>query len=514
MRAVGVRLSPILTAWRGHLVRQGFIRVITILAGSVLSSSAIAAQPIDTAEKWRRASELMQAEKPAEAIPLYRELVTAFPRDPSFGVNLAIAQYKAHLYRDAIAECDALLKLQPKLFSAWLFLGASQLDLGDSASAATALQKAVDLNPEDRNARLMLADAMLAQDRYAQAAGQYEQAGRVMLDNPRILFGLNRSYEALATAAYDQLESAAANSPEVLALNGDFEVERKQFAHALQRYRQALAARPLFPGVHESVALIYEKTGHPDWALAERHKRQQAALECTSPSPECKFAGGHLREIATASASTPNEIYWQARAFLRLAQQAYERLQELPPSREKFEAAARVDERSAQWPEAATAWKEALKLSPGNTQIVQKLALASCRNNDCASVLPVLRDAITREASSAQLNFLYGVALGGTQDAQRALPYLEASVRLDGSLLDARAALGEAYLEAGEAERAIPQLERAIADDADGSRHYQLARAYQSAGKQERSAAVLREYREILARREATKEDDDRITPP
>ena len=59
------------------------------------------------------------------------------------------------------------------------------------------------------------------------------------------------------------------------------------------------------------------------------------------------------------------------------------------------------------------------------------------------------------------------------------------AVRLDGSLLEARAALGEAYLEAGETQRAIPELEKAIAEDADGSRHYQLARAYQSTGQQE-----------------------------
>jgi len=491
------------------------IGAISILVGCVLLGrpSSIVAQPGDTAEKWQRANELMQAGKPAEAISLYRELAAASPRDPSFGVNLAIAQYKAHLYRDAIKECDAVLKLQPKLFSAWLFLGASELELGDSASAATALQKALDLRPEDPNAGMMLADAMLAQERYAEAAARYEQIGRVMLDNPRVLLGLDRSYEALAIAAYDRLQSAAPHSAEFLALNGDFEVARKQFARALQQYRQALAARPSFPGVHESVALIYEKTDHPDWAMAERQK-QVAALACSSPSPECEFAAGRLREIATASASTPNEIYWQARVFLSLAQQAYARLQELPPSRERFEAAAQVDERSGQWPEAAAAWREALKLAPENTQIAQKLALASCRNNDCASVLPVLRDAITREPSSARINFLYGVALGGTRDARRAVPYLEAAVRLDGNLLDARAALGEAYLEAGEAERAIPQLERAIADDADGSRHYQLARACQSAGKPERSAAVLREYREILKRREATKEDDDRITPP
>ena len=184
-------------------------------------------------------------------------------------------------------------------------------------------------------------------------------------------------------------------------------------------------------------------------------------------------------------ASMPDEMYWQARAFLRLSQQAHERLQELPPSREKYESAARIDERSGRWPEAAAAWKEALKLAPGSRKIAQKLALASCRSNDCVSALPVLRDALVRDPSSAELNFLYGLALSGARDARRALPYLEAAVRLDGSLLEARAALGEAYLEAGETQRAIPELEKAIAEDADGSRHYQLARAYQSTGQQE-----------------------------
>src|SRR5579863_4720634 len=109
---------------------------IVIGAGVLLGSqSSIVAQPGDAADKWRRANELVQAGKPEQAIPLYRELAAAFPQDPSFGVNLAIAQYKAHLYRDAIEECEALLKLQPNLFSAWLFLGASQLELDDAASA-------------------------------------------------------------------------------------------------------------------------------------------------------------------------------------------------------------------------------------------------------------------------------------------------------------------------------------------------------------------------------------------
>src|SRR5579863_4855509 len=117
--------------------RSRLFRIIVVLAGGVLlgAQSSMMAQSSDAADKWRRANDLMQAGKPDQAIPLYRELAAAFPRDTSFGINLAIAQYKAHLYRDAIEECGALLKLQPKLFSAWLFLGASELELDDAASA-------------------------------------------------------------------------------------------------------------------------------------------------------------------------------------------------------------------------------------------------------------------------------------------------------------------------------------------------------------------------------------------
>jgi predicted Zn-dependent protease len=492
------------------------LRITNVLAAGVLlgSRSLMVAQPGDAADRWRRANELMQAGKPDQAIPLYRELAASSPRDPSIGINLAIAQYKAHHYRDAIEECESLVKLQPQLFSAWLFLGASQLELGDAASATVALKKAAGLSPGDRNARLMLADALLAQDRYAEAAGHFEELRQTMPDSPRIWYGLDRSYEGLAIEASDRLETAAPGSPETLALTGDFELERQQFARALQRYRQALAARPSFPGVRQSVSMIYEETGHPDWALVERQKEAQAAPDCVSQSLACQFIAGHFREIATASATTPGEIYWQAKAFLRLSQQAHERLQQLPASRERYEAGARVYQRRGRWPEAAAAWKEALRLSPGDTKIPQKLALALCRSNDCSAALPILKDAIIRDPSSAELNFLYGVALNGIQDPRGALPYLEAAVKLDGNLLEARAALGEAYLEAGEPERAIPQLEKAIAEDADGSRHYQLARAYQSAGKREQAGAILRAYREILGRRESTKEDDARITPP
>ena len=66
-------------------------------------------QSPEAAEKIRRAGEMMQSGRASEAIPLYRELAAEYPGVPSFGINLAVAQYKAGLYQDAIAQCQALI---------------------------------------------------------------------------------------------------------------------------------------------------------------------------------------------------------------------------------------------------------------------------------------------------------------------------------------------------------------------------------------------------------------------
>lgn len=89
---------------------------------------------------------------------------------------------------------------------------------------------------------------------------------------------------------------------------------------------------------------------------------------------------------------------------------------------------------------------------------------------------------------------------------------MQNAVRLDGTFLPARAALGEAYLEAGKPDQAIPHLKAAVSDDENGSRRYQLARAYQAAGMRDQSLATLREFRAIMHRTSA--EPAPSITPP
>lgn len=479
----------------------------------VLTLGLAWAQPQqEAAQKLSRANALVQAGKPEAAIPLFRELVAAFPAEPSLGVNLAVAQFKAGLFRDAITECRRVLRLRPGLFPALLFLGASHLQLGEADSAIAPLREAVRLNPGDVNARLALADSLLAVGQFAEASEHFSPAAEAIPENPRVWHGLYRCYVAMEADLLSEMRKNMLETTQFDALLGDFEHDRGQFAHAFELFRGVLTRQPGFRGLHAKVAEIYSLTGHAGWAEAERAR--EVGTPCTADSAECDFAAGRLEQAVRAGGGSAEALYWRGQALRALRQRAFARLQGLGPSRERFEAAAEAFERSANYREAAGAWKQSLALAPADGELKRRLALALCHSNDCASALPLLRGLVAAKPASAELNYLCGLALNSLREPAQALPFLEAAVRLDGQFAPARGALGEALLEAGRTEQAIPHLEVALANDDDGVRHYQLARALQATGKRERAAEVLKQYRAILNRRTAAENAAPRITAP
>ena len=77
----------------------------------------------DTANKARRAVELVMAGKSEEAVLLYQELAHAFPNDAGMLLNLAIAEFKARRYGAAAEHSTAVLRLKPDSLAANLFSG-------------------------------------------------------------------------------------------------------------------------------------------------------------------------------------------------------------------------------------------------------------------------------------------------------------------------------------------------------------------------------------------------------
>ncbi len=257
--------------------------------------TGFAQTPAEAVEKSRQATALVQSGKAEEAIPMYLDLVKAFPAEKSFRVNLAIAEYKAERYRDAVEACNSLLRMDPDLFPAWLFLGASQLKLGEAAEAEPALQRALAMQPADINARLMLADAQLALEQYPKAAENYRRASEMMPDSPRGWFGLANAYEGLTAGALGSIERSAPGSAELFALSAEVAFDKGQLAQPFQLYRQALKLEPSFRGVHSAIAEIYRLSAHPEWAAVEAALEPRTPPDCANRLAECQFSARALR---------------------------------------------------------------------------------------------------------------------------------------------------------------------------------------------------------------------------
>ena len=445
----------------------------------------IAWQSEDLALQSQRAKEMMAAGKFEEAIPIYRRLTQAAPGNPGLLLNLALAEHMAGHEREAIPHFEAVLKTQPTLEPALLSLGAARLALNQ---------------PE-------------------QAAEQYRKLTEISADDSRAWYGLGKSYESIATDAFDRLSKANPRSPFVAALVADTRVQRRQYREAFLLYQEALKQAPNLHGVHAALAEIYRKTGHSDWAEVEDAKeRALPAADCATHPAECQFVAGHdLQALHLPRAPSSEALYWRAKAANELALQAFFRLGQLPASVEFHQFQAEIARNQNQHMQSVKEWRAALELAPGNPGLEQELAVSLFLAKDFKAALEAAAGPLKASPRSPELNFVVGDSWLRLEDPEKAAPYLEAALAADPKLLAAGASLGLALSRLGKYAEAVRHLEKSLELDDDGSLHYQLARAYQAAGSGEKARAAMAQYQEILKRKQQPKDDTERegqIGPP
>jgi predicted Zn-dependent protease len=482
------------------------------MRAALLFCTAISAfaQSDALARKSQEAKQLMAEGRFADAVPLYQELCRALPSNSGLRLNLALAyQMSGHL-QESLPEFERVLKAEPNNQPALLSLGAAYLGVNEPSKAVPFLTKFVALQPAHVESRGMLAGALLTIGRAGEAATQYKRLTTLSPEDPKGWHGLGRSYEALAQSAFQQLDKSAQGSPEWLALIADSRMERRQYRSAFYFYRKALEAKPDFAALHDSLAEVYRRSGHAEWAETESKNAQRP--DCGAANQACDFAGGRF----LAAAAGPS-LYWRTRAYNELALRAFKQLGQLRPSVELHAIKADILSNHGQHIEAANEWRAARKLAPDDPRIEGRLATSLYEGGNYAEAVPLLQKLLKEEPDSAELNFFVGDSLLRMEQPEKAVPYLEAAVRRDPKLLPAHASLGLTYIRLGRDADAIPQLKSALEADEDGSIHIQLSRAYQRAGNAESSKQMMAEYTRIQQRSESEQrnlEEKASITAP
>ena len=495
--------------------RPGPVAALLLFA---LMSPSVRAQPNELAARGKQATQAMNEGRYEHAAAIYRQLLLALPGDAGLHMNLGMALAMAGREGEAIAPLRRAVELQPTLLQAHLFLGSSLLSLGRGADAVPSLERVVKGRPQDAISRGLLARALLAAGRPDPAIAELKVVATETPRTPAVWYELGQAYNAVVQDTLATFAHATEEKPFRDLLLADALREDRRFGLAFRRYRDLL---PLLPGtraVHDSLAVVYEEAGHPSWAAQQRKLGAAVTLDCAQRPAECSFAAGRHDEVLsqTADKADPWSRYWRTRAASALGAAAFAKLEALPDSRERRLMRAERAAADNRHVDAVKELEAALAVTPDDPGLLAELAVAHYRARDYEQALAVTKTLLARVPGDPDAMSLQGHALLELQRLGEALPILERAVELNPQDVGARTALGRAYVQKGDAAAAIPLLEPALADDQDGTLHFQLARAYQAVGQAEKAKPLLAKYQELQraqGERNAN-ETEPTITPP
>jgi predicted Zn-dependent protease len=348
-------------------------------------------------------------------------------------------------------------------------------------------------NQPDSAAAHMHAAAQATRDhRFIEAVGELSAAVEIAPTLAPAWYALGQAYTDVSNEAANTFRDGAEDASWRRLLTADSLLANGRLVDAFALYRDALDRLPSMVSIHDSVARIYERSGHADWADRERAEAARVSVDCPARPALCEFRAGRTRAAldATRDRSDAESRYWRARAAGELARAAFKRLDDLPDSVERRSARAaraRAEERPL---DAIAEIDAALALAPGHPALTYELAAACYAARDYERALATLAPMVRGPSRDANALMLAAYSLLRLRRVEEAIPVLQRV--LESAIADpaARLALGRAYVLTGNYAAAIPLLEPQLADDDDGSLHVQLARAYAAIGERSKAAAL------------------------
>ncbi len=408
---------------------------------------------------------------------------------------------------EAYKKALTLDSFPPNTHAGYGFLLVSRHDL---PSAEHEFNVDLAANPGSLMAKLGLARVHLERNEVAESA---KEIAEVFEADPAF-FASNSSWfsAGLALKKHNELDSvleqrqAAGETPEkLLALFRNVPAEQR----SSESPKIATADKNL-----ASNATGFYKAGkytNCNDALAPRlenlpPKDLQVLATCAYLSGNDRTAFEAARRLGARSVTEAEGLYWETKSAERLATGALARASELDSNSPKLHVLlGDIHRQRKSFSDAEQEYRKALTLKPDDTGALFGLSLALLADNQIDEALHQAQAALEKNPGDPELNAVMGEILCARGDFAGAEGYLKKSLNTKPEYVPhVHALLGKVYAQTNRIQQAIAELKLALADDKDGTIHYQIARLYLKVGDSD-SAKEAFEVSDRIRRQELTR---------
>jgi tetratricopeptide (TPR) repeat protein len=184
------------------------------------------------------------------AIEEFKKVLTLDPNLLEAEVNLGLAYQGLLQYDLAVRYLDKAVRERPKLLGLNVVVGMDYLKLGSPDKASPFLQRALKLDPSNRDAHEAMALYHLSQENFRGAAAEFRQIAALDSDKAEAWFKLGHEYLDLAARLAYRGARLYRESAWGHRFLGDILFERNRWEDAAQEYRKAVGVAPRQSGLH------------------------------------------------------------------------------------------------------------------------------------------------------------------------------------------------------------------------------------------------------------------------
>jgi len=196
------------------------------------------------------------------AIAKYQAILRIAPKLGSAYNNLGLLYFKQRDYENAVSVLEQGLKANPAMGTSSALLGISLSELGRYAEARPHLEEALRRNPKDNDAEKFLANDLIKLGDLESAAARLKQIAHRQPQDQEVWYLLGEVYMQLSQQALTKMNAINPDSELVHEMSGEIMESMKNYDGALFEYKKAADMAPQKPGIHYKLGNVY-------WTIAQ-----------------------------------------------------------------------------------------------------------------------------------------------------------------------------------------------------------------------------------------------------